>query len=124
MLIAIGHHRTPSIPALFADDVDLGREERVGCSDDGADVHVVLPVLDGDMKTVPPVVEIGDDGVERPVPVTIDDVASIAVSQQLEIEMGLVGPGFGVWTHTDLGLDRRDVPDGRGVFGRRRVVAH
>jgi hypothetical protein len=32
--------------------VDLGGEEGVGRADDGADVEVVLPVLDGDVEAV------------------------------------------------------------------------
>ena len=87
VLIPVGHHRSTAIPTSVSDDVHLGRKERVGSTDDGADVEVVLPVLDGDVETVPALVEVGDDGLDGPVPVPVNDVAPIALREQAGIEV-------------------------------------
>jgi hypothetical protein len=50
VLVAVGDHRAAAVPAPAADDVDLGGQEGVGVAHDGADVEVVLPVLDGDVE--------------------------------------------------------------------------
>jgi putative membrane protein len=91
MLVALGHHGTAAVPAAVADDVDLGGEEGVGGADDGADVHVVLEVLDGHMEGMAPRIEVGDDRLHRPIAVAIDDVARIALGQQLRIEPRVAG---------------------------------
>ena len=103
VLIAVGHHRTSAIPTSLAHDVHLCREERVGVAHDGADVEVVLPVLDGDVKGMPLAIEILDDGLEAPVAVAVDDVAAVAVGQELGVEAVVVGPGEG------MGADRHGV---------------
>jgi hypothetical protein len=63
------------------DPIDVYRcsEERVCISHDGADVEVVFPVLDGDVEAVASCVEIGNDCVDRPVPVFVEHVATIAI---------------------------------------------
>ena len=105
VLVALGHHRTPPVPAAPADDVHRGGAEGVGVAHDRADVQVVAPVLDGHVERVPAGVEVGDDGVDPPVAVAVDDVAPVALRQQIGVEPGIVGPGLGV------GPDA----DGRGV---------
>ena len=92
VLVAIGDHRTPAVPAAPPDDVHGVGEERVGAAHDGADVHVVLPVLDRDVERMTPLVEIGDDRVHAPVPVAVDHVAGVAVREQLGVEDLAVRP--------------------------------
>ena len=53
VLVAVGDHRAALVPAATADDVHGVGDERVGAAHDRADVHVVLPVLDGDVERVP-----------------------------------------------------------------------
>ena len=103
VLIAIGDHRTAAIPSSLAHDVNLCREERVGVAHNGADVEIVLPVLDGDVKGMPLAIEVVDDGLEAPVAVAVDDVAGVAVGQELGVEAVVVGPGEG------MGADRHGV---------------
>ena len=59
--IAVGDHRSPPVPAPTPDDVHTCDVEGVRSSHDGADIEVVLPVLDCDMQRMPPGVEIGND---------------------------------------------------------------
>jgi hypothetical protein len=59
--------------------------EGIRAAHDGADVHVVLPVLDGDVKGVAGFVEVGRDGFDGPVAVPVDDVAAVAPCQQLRV---------------------------------------
>ena len=81
VLVLIGNHRSTTIPTTTPDNVDLSREERVRCPHDGADVEIVLEVLDGDMERMPPSVEVLDYRLESPVAVSIDHVPPIAVTQ-------------------------------------------
>ena len=83
MLVAVGDHRAATVPAAVADDVHLGGQERVGRAHDRADVEVVLPVLDRDVEVVPAGVEVGDDRLHAPVAVAVDDVAPVALGEQL-----------------------------------------
>jgi len=81
VLVSVGHHRAATVPPPLADDVHLRGAERVGAADDRADVHVVLPVLDGDVKRMPVLIEVGHDRGHRPVAVAVDDVAAITVGE-------------------------------------------
>ena len=92
VLVAVGHHRPAAVPAAPADDVHLAREEGVGGADDGADVEVVVEVLDGDVERVPPRVEVVDDRLEAPVAVPVNDIPPVAVLEQLGIQPVVVGP--------------------------------
>ena len=92
VLVAVGDHRAAAVPAAVADDVHLGGEERVGGAHDGADVEVVLPVLDGHVEVVPAGVEVGDDRLERPVAVAVDHVAPVALGEQLRVVLLALGP--------------------------------
>src|SRR3954451_18100780 len=115
VLVAVGDHRTPPVPALLPDDVHRLGQEGVRGPDDGADVEVVPPVLDGHVEGVPAAVEVGDDRVDGPVAVAVDDVAPVAVRQQLAVEPRVGRPRTGPGTHPD------GVEDGlrRGEFGLR-----
>ena len=96
MLITIGDHGSATVPSPLADDMDRGRQEGVGVTHDRADVEVVLPVLDGNVKWVTAGVEVGDDRLARPVPISIDHIATVTVRQEVGIEPGIVGPRFRV----------------------------
>ena len=73
--------------------MNLFGEKRVGVANNGADVEVVFPILDGDVKGMSLPIEIFDDGLEAPVAIAVDDVAAVAVGQELGVEVGVVGPG-------------------------------
>ena len=53
---------TATIPPPTTNDVYAGDVEGVGGPDHGANVEIVLPVLDGDVQRLPPGVKIGNDG--------------------------------------------------------------
>ena len=110
VLVAVGDHRAALVPATAADDVHRIGGERVGAAHDRADVHVVLPVLDGHVERMPALVEVGDDRVHAPVPVPVDDVAGVAVLEQLGVVVRVGRP---------LGLAARPRADavGRGGLG-------
>ena len=112
VLVAVGDHGAALVPAAAADDVHGVGGEGVGAAHDRADVHVVLPVLDRDVKRVPRLIEVGDDGLHAPVAVAVDDVAAVAALEQLGVVARVVGP---------LGLAARPRPDAvsQGGFGRR-----
>ncbi len=90
-LIAVGHHGAAPVPASTADDVHGVDGERVGRPHHGADVRVVAEVLDRDVQRMPAPVDVGDDRVTRPVPVCVNDVAGVAVTQQRGVVPRVVG---------------------------------
>ncbi len=92
VLVAVGDHRAALVPAAAPDDVHGLCGEGVRGAHDRADVEVVLPVLDGDVERMPARVEVGDDRVHAPVPIAIDDVARVAVLEQLGVVARIVGP--------------------------------
>ena len=102
VLVALGDHGAPPVPAAPTDDVDGGGAEGVGVAHDRADVQVVAPVLDGHVERVPAGVEVGDDRVDRPVPVAVDDVAPVTVGEQVGVEARIVGPRPRVRPDADL----------------------
>jgi hypothetical protein len=50
VLVAVGDHGAPAVPAAPADDVEGRRVEGVGRADHRADVEVVAPVFDGHVE--------------------------------------------------------------------------
>ena len=102
MLVAIGDHRAAAVPAPIPDNVHFGGEKRVGVPHHGPDVEVVLPVLNRNVEGVSPQIEVGNDRAALPVPVPVDDVATIAVGKQLRIEAHVVGPRLGMGTHPNF----------------------
>ena len=60
----------------------VSHREGVGGAHHRADVGVVAEVLDRHMQRVTTPIDVGDDRFPGPVPVGVDDVASIAVAQQ------------------------------------------
>src|SRR5690606_10739241 len=89
-----------------------------GVADDRADVEVVAPVLDGHVERVPPGVQVGDDGLDLPVAVAVDDVATVTAGQQLRVEAGVVRPRVGVRPDADRRVGpRRRAPGARGLLG-------
>jgi hypothetical protein len=61
VLIAVSDHGATPIPALATDDVHLLSKERIRCSDYGADIEVVLEILNRNMEGMPTFIKIGDD---------------------------------------------------------------
>jgi hypothetical protein len=59
--VSIRHHRAPSIPTALADYVYSRHVERVRCAHDGANVQIVLPVLDSDVKRCSLSVQVGNN---------------------------------------------------------------
>ena len=53
VLIAVGDHCSSAVPALIADDVDFFGQKRIGRSNNGPDVEIMLPILDRNMKAMP-----------------------------------------------------------------------
>lgn len=104
MEVAVGDHRTATIPAATPDDVHPGDIEGIGRTDDRANVEVMLPVLDGDVESMTGVVQIGHDRVEMPIAIAIHDIASVPGCEQLGIKARIIGPRFGVRPDTDLML--------------------
>src|SRR6476661_190611 len=92
VLVAVGHHRPAAVPPALADDVEGLGVEGVRRADDRADVEVVAPVLDRDVEVVPVGVEVGHDRVVPPVAVGVDDVAPVAVAQQLRVPVVTTRP--------------------------------
>src|SRR3954470_13236931 len=120
VLVAVGDHRTPSVPALLPDDVHRLGQEGVRGPDDGADVEVVPPVLDGHVKGVPASVEVGDDRLDGPVAVAVDDVAPVAVREQFGVVPRVRRPRPGPGAHpygVQNGLLRGEVGLGVGHRG-------
>src|SRR3954447_537059 len=101
VLVAVGDHRPPPVPALLPDDVHRFGQERVRGSDDGADVQVVPPVLDGHVEGMPTAVEAGDDRLDGPVAVAVDDVAPVAVAEQLGVVPRIRRPRSDPGAHPD-----------------------
>src|SRR5699024_1544977 len=95
VLVLVRDHRPAAVPAAFADDVHGCGVEGVGGAHDRTDVEVVLPVLDSDMEVVPRCIEVSNDRVVLPISILIDDIAPIALGQQLGIEVLFHRPGAG-----------------------------
>ena len=93
--VAVGDHGAALVPATSADDVDAGHVEGVGAAHDGADVEVLADVLDSDVQPVGAGGQVGADRRDGPVAVAVDDVAPVAVRQQLAVVAGVGGPGLG-----------------------------
>jgi hypothetical protein len=51
---------------------------------------------------MPPLVEVGHDGLDPPVPVPVDDVAPIAGLEELRVESRVVGPRPRVRSDADV----------------------
>lgn len=85
VLVLVRDHGAATIPAAAPNDVDLFCEERVGGADHGADVEIVLPVLDGNVEFVAAGIKLGDDRVVLPVAVLVQDVAAVAIFEKLGI---------------------------------------
>ena len=122
VLVAVGDHRAAPVPPPVADDVHLARPgTRWRCAR-RADVEVVLPVLDRDVEVVPPGVEVGDDRLHRPVAIAVDDVAAVALGQQLRVVLLARSATPRPWPDTDLGRPVRHRVVRRPLVGCRSVA--
>src|SRR6476620_1931745 len=98
--IAVGDHRSSAVPASPADNVHARDVEGVCGPHYRADVEVVFPVLDRYPQRVPPSLKIGNDRLNRPVAVAIDDIPAIAMLKQLRVEPAVVRPWMRVRSDT------------------------
>ena len=106
VLIPVSDHRTAAVPSPLTDDVHFGGEEGVRGTDDGSDVEVVLPVLDGNVERVTSRVEVSDDRVAPPVAIPVDDVARVTLGQQVGVVAGVVWPRLRVGPDADRSMTR------------------
>ena len=83
VLVPIRHHCPTPIPPPAADDVHGIDGEGVGGTHDGANIGIVFKVLDSDVQAMPALIDVLFDRFPAPVAVGIDDVATVAFSQQL-----------------------------------------
>ena len=108
--VAIGDHRTASIPPSSAQDVHPGHVERIGGAHHRTDVEVVLPVLDGDVQWTTTGVKFGDDRLDTPVAIPINDIAPVTVLQQVWVQPGILWPRTRSRTDPHRGGTRRCTP--------------
>ena len=92
MLISVGDHGSATIPALATHDVNFLRQEGIRGTHDGADIEVVVEILDGHVERMSPGVEILDDRLESPISIFVDDISAVAVAQQIRIKSIIVWP--------------------------------
>ena len=104
MLVPVGDHCAAPVPSPSTHDVHPGGQEGVGVANHGADVEVVFPVLDSHVEWVSTGVQVGDDGLHRPISVAVGHVASVAAGQQFRVEPMVVGPRLGVGPYPDRGV--------------------
>ena len=90
-LIAVGHHGAAPVPATPPDDVHGVDGECVGRAHHRADIRIVAEVLDRNVQRVPALVDVGDDRLARPIAVCVNDIAGVAVAQQLGVVAGVGG---------------------------------
>lgn len=108
--VAIGDHRTASIPPSSAQDVHPGHVERIGGAHHRTDVEVVLPVLDSDVQWTTTGVKFGDDRLDTPVAIPINDIAPVTVLQQVWVQPCILWPRTRSRTDPHRGGTRRCTP--------------
>lgn len=122
VLVPIGHHRPAAIPSAAADDHHLGGQKRIRRAHDRSDIHVVLPILDRHGELVSTRIEVGDNRCDRPISVLVEDVAAVAVREQLRIESRVGGPRLPVRPNAD-GEVRRGVVGALDDYSRPRSAS-
>lgn len=100
VLVAISHHGPAAVPALATHDVDLAGQKGVGGPDDGSNIEVVLQILNGHMEGMPTRIELGHDCVKSPIAKLVNDIASVALSQQGLIQARVHRPRLGMWANS------------------------
>jgi alanine racemase len=102
--IAISHHSTPAVPVPLAYDMHGSGVEGVGIPNNRADIKVVLPVFDGDMKRVAIFCKIGLDSFDGKITVFILDIAMVTLCKQYRIVLRSDRPRLWVWPDSLLYL--------------------
>ena len=108
--VPIGDHRPASVPASSSQDVHPGHVERIGGAHHRTDVEVVLPVLDGDVQPTTTGVKFGDDRLDTPVAIPINDIAPVTVLQQVWVQPCILWPRTRSRTDPHRGGTRRCTP--------------
>ena len=72
--------------------MDLLGEKRVRGAHHGADVRVVLKILNRNVERVAPLIQLLADRLEGPVAVGVHYVATIPLLQKLRIQPGIIRP--------------------------------
>ena len=116
VLVAVGDHGPATVPPASSNDVYLLGEERVGGPHHGADVEVVLPVLDRDVEVVPLGIQVRHDGLVLPVAVLVHHIAAVPVGQQVRVPVLALGPLAFPGPDADLALGSASLP-GAGSGG-------
>ena len=71
-------------------------QEGVGGAHHGADIGIVVEIFNRHMQWVPPLVQIGDNGRQRPVSVGVDHVAPVTGVEKLWV-IGLTDRARAAW---------------------------
>ena len=87
VLIPIRHHGAASIPLSLPDDVHGTGQEGVRIAYHGADVEIVLPILNRYVEWMATSIEIRHDRLMLPVAIAIDHIPSITGGKKGLIEL-------------------------------------
>src|SRR5690625_8051837 len=87
VLIAVRDHRTAPVPAATPHNVDGLSAERVCGPHHGANIEIVVPVFNRNMKVVEPSIKFCDDRFKLRVAKLIDDVAPVPHRSQFGVTM-------------------------------------
>ncbi len=91
VLIQLRHQRALAVPLVRSDDMHASGLERIRRAHHGPDVEIVRPILHGDLKIMTAMrVEIGLDGADRPIAVSVEHVAPIALVKQHRIKARVI----------------------------------
>ena len=111
VLITVGDHGAPAVPASPAHDVHRVDGERIRGANDRPDVGVVAEVLDRDVQRMSPGIDIGDDRLPRPIAVGVNDVAGVAVRNSSGSYRGSAGGAPARGRHPGCRCSTRSAPD-------------
>ncbi|MDT4866761.1 hypothetical protein FQZ97_1016360 [compost metagenome] len=78
MQIPVGHHRPATIPVTLADNMHRRHIKGVGVAHNCANIHIMLPVLNRNMKIDSTLIKIGFYSLDRPVAIFIFNITAIS----------------------------------------------
>ena len=100
VLIAVCHHRTSSIPAFLAHNMNFFRKKCIRSSYYRPDIEIMLKIFDGDMEAMTALIELFHDGFEPPITKFIDHIAPVALLQEFQIKPSILGPRQRMWANS------------------------